>query len=190
MVKAIRNNIDLWKTLSSEVSKRYVSKHLRTRVPIKAKNMSDEYNTIYDLPSKEKPKRKKRTKKNVIDLTIDHSFCIEQYWADLNERLDMSNKDILDFDFEYIQSRIDEFSDLDSNNLVRELLSIIFELTKNNQADFILLKHELTRELWENYVDLFNKIKQLNNDIDEKDTKRNKALSKLTKEEKILLGLV
>lgn len=178
MVKNIKNRVELWEALSHDMVKH------RSIMPKATKMIYD-----YDIPSKEKPTRKKRTKKNKIDLTIDHSFRIEEYWDEFNERIVDIGEDISDIDFENIQKGIDEFSDIDSGNLIRELLSIIFELTKNNQADFILLKHELTRELWENYVDLFNKIKTMSDEMDEKDAKRKKALSKLTKEDKILLGL-
>ena len=69
------------------------------------------------------------------------------------------------------------------------LLSLIHDFVKTGNADFILLKHEAARDLYQRYRNVLDDMKLLQDDCDETERHRKSALSKLTDKEKAALGI-
>jgi hypothetical protein len=146
-------------------------------------------------------KKKKVKKASVPDMPHDieqHPIPAEFYNSDgvvdLDTAYDILEEDLFDLDYGSLAGEIaDGTTDfqtmLDTESLRKILLNVLNDLAKDGHNDFIFIKHEDARQYYEAYTNVVKNIEKAYNLGCDRKRRRTEALNKLTKEERVLLGL-
>ena len=135
---------------------------------------------------KTKPKKLIETESNNLDdfFNMNEELDKLEHESEEDERLGIDN-DLAD-----IQQQFEElYETMEEYDLLEVLAKVMHDMVKQGNNDFILIKNDDARNLYERYIGIMDQIRNIRHKADTNKKKIESALDKLTAEEKKLLGL-
>ena len=139
-----------------------------------------------------KAKKKMKPKKLITteSTNLNDFFNMNEELDKLEHESEEDERLGIDNDLADIQQQFEElYETMEEYDLLEVLAKVMHDMVKQGNNDFILIKNDDARNLYERYIGIMDQIRNIRHKADTNKKKIESALDKLTAEEKKLLGL-
>ena len=139
-----------------------------------------------------KAKKKMKPKKLITteSTNLNDFFNMNEELDKLEQEAEQDEKLGIDNDLADTLQQLEElYETMEEYDLLEVLAKVMHDMVKQGNNDFILIKNDDARNLYERYIGIMDQIRNIRHKADTNKKKIESALDKLTAEEKKLLGL-